>query len=244
MLSLSLAGQELLHGNRIRREINESMTAGEKAEKAESVTEINASGSESGNTAVGGSDSGNKAVGGAMNATNTGDDEPDSSKKVFGQDDSGKNEFKQGQMQQNLALSETKVDAPIEKVKMSENNDTETMGGDSKSEAKPVVDEGASQNTTSGGKKLEQAGDQAAEVDSKNSTITSPASVEKAVNDVTEKSPLDEEVKGGNNATADKPLVDGQAGDDAQREPVESTTANSTVDGEFVCGGVRPFDVL
>ena len=241
MFSLSLDGEELLHGNRIRREINESMTAGETMEKTEKVTDP---GSESGNTAVGGSDSGNKAVGGAMNATKTGDDEPDSSKKVFGQDDGGKDEFKRGQMQQNLTLSETKVDAPIEKVKMSENNDTETMGGDSKSEAKPVVDEGASQNETSADKKLEKGGDQVAEVDSKNSTITSPASVEKAVNDVTEKSPLDKEVKGGNNATADKPLVDGQAADDAQREPVESTTANSTVDGEFVCGGVRPFDVL
>ena len=224
MLSFSLAGEELLHGNRIRREINESMTAGETTKKAESVTEINASGSESGNT----------AVGDAMNATKTGDDEPDITKKVFGQDDSGKDEFKQGQMQQNLTLSETKVDAPLEKGTMAENNNTETMGGDSKSEAKPVVDEGASQNeTSSADKKLEKGGDLTAEVDNKNSTATSPSSVEKAGNDVTEKSPLDKEVKGGNNATADKPLVDGQAVDDSQREPVESTTLNSTVDGEF-----------
>ena len=219
MLSLSLDGEELLHGNRIRREINESMTAGDTTEKAEKVTDLNASGSQSGNT----------AVGGVMNATKTGDDEPDSGLKASEQDDSGKNEFKRGQLQQNLDTSNTTDDATLEKGKMSQNN-TETMGGDSKSDVKPIADGEASQNATSADKKLEKGGDQAAEIDSKNTTITS---VEKAGNDVTEKMPLDKEVTGGNNATADKPLVDGQAVDDSQREPVESTTLNSTVDGEF-----------
>lgn len=247
MLSLSLDGEELLHGNRIRRAINdnESIMADETTEKAESVTELTAPGSEA-----------NKAN--KTDKTKTGE-VSDSGQPEDDQSD----EFKQEQLQQNLDMSKTK-DNPIVEAKLSKNN-TETMGGDSLSvdaaagdDGKPVTNEEPNEKETSAPsaeEKLEQTGDDAAaEVDAKNSTFTSSANAENAVNDVTEKLPLDKEGEGTdeNKATADGdiPHVDDKANegqsedDDAQREPVETTTASSTGDGEFVCGVVRPFVVL
>ena len=298
MLSLSLDGEELLHGNRIRRAINESMTVDESTEKPERVTKLTAPGSES--EAI-------NSTAGVMNMTKTGDEQ------TFESVDDRKNEFKRQQLQQNLTLPKTENDDSLEEGKMSQNN-TESMAGDPKSEAeggkpiageepeddhknefkrqqlqqnltlqktenddslekgkmsknntdtrtlnlwesesaggKPIADEEPNKNVTSTEKKLKQSGDQAAEIDTKNSTVTSPTTdIESAVNDVTEKLPLDKKGAGGNNATADEPHVadktdDGQTADDAQREPVESTTANSTGDGEFVCGVVRVLVVL
>ena len=358
MLSLSLDGEELLHGNRIRRAINESMTVDESTEKPERVTKLTAPGSES--EAI-------NSTAGVRNMTKTGDEqtfesvddrknefkrqqlqqnltlpktenddsleegkmsqnntesmagdpksEAEGGKPIAGEEpeDDHKNEFKRQQLQQNLTLQKTENDDSLEKGKMSQNN-TESMAGDPKSEAaggkpiageepeddnknefkrqqlqqnsalsktkdddslekgkmsknntdtrtlnlwesesaggKPIADEEPNKNVTSTEKKLKQSGDQAAEIDTKNSTVTSPTTdIESAVNDVTEKLPLDKKGAGGNNATADEPHVadktdDGQTADDAQREPVESTTANSTGDGEFVCGVVRVLVVL
>ena len=241
MLSLSLDGEELLHGNRIRRAINdnESVTADETTEKAESVTELTAPGSEAGEM---------------MNKTKTGE-VSDSGQP----EDDRSDEFKQDQLQQNLGMSKTKDD-PIVEAKLSENN-TETVGGDSRSEdaaagdddGKPLTKEEPNEKETSAEEKLEQTGDdETAEVDAKNSTFISSANVENAVNDVTDKLPLDKEGEGTgeNKATADAevPPVDDKANedqsadDDARREPVETTTASSIGDdGEFVCGVVRLF---
>ena len=242
MLSLSLDGEELLHGNRIRRAINdnESIMADETTEKAESVTEFTEA------------NKANKTKKSEM--SDSGQPEDDRS-----------DEFKQEQLQQNLDMSKTK-DNPIVEAKLSKNN-TETTGGDSLSvdsaagdddDGKPVTNEEPNEKETSAPsaeEKLEQTGDDAAaEVDAKNSTFTSSANAENAVNDVTEKLPLDKEGEGTdeNKATADGdiPHVDDKANegqsedDDDQREPVETTTASSTGDGEFVCGVVRPFVVL
>ena len=143
-------------------------------------------------------------------------------------------------------------------------------------DVKPNADEGASKNVASKEETLAQAGDKAAEVDAKSSNGTAPETVENAEKATTEKLPLDkeattttvkpnevEQANEGKGADADDPQKkpagknisddkagDGQTADDTTpipKEPAEkTTTVGYAGDGEFVCGVdvVRLFIIL
>ena len=157
-------------------------------------------------------------------------------------------------------------------------------------DVKPNADEGASKNVASK-ETLAQAGDKAAEVDAKSSNGTAPETVENAGKNATEKQPLDKEATattvkpkeateklpvgeeaitvkpngvekanegkgaddpqkepaGAGEDVSDDKVDDSQTADDTQKESAEkTTTVGYAGDGEFVCGVdvVRLFIIL
>ena len=245
MLSLFIDGEEeLLHGNRISRAVNESVSADEGKENDKGVDE------QWGSPAIG-------SEGGTGNATTV--EKRKVSDVVSGSNNAAENKNNNGTSEEKKPAQQSAeqdaegdsknttavaVDEGKENDKgVSELSAVGSKGGNATVETEPgdVAENAAEKtqnNATSAENKAEQSMGQAPEGDAGKPTTTSPTTEKTADKNVPDNLPSNAATADGKNATADNSTDVNQA-DKYPPKPKEPSEANN---GEFVCN-VRPVRV-